>query len=153
MKKAYAFRQEPVDSSFIVKMMFAAHATLTLIQGVYVACQVPTFDEDKDAAVAELLRSIGGIKYNYFDGKKVAAALAARLKGIFNIRFGREYSPVLYVVPAVEADMTQESLDRLIDEFKSMGKELGADEIDTTPRPGCGTSRQLTSAEIRLWWE
>jgi hypothetical protein len=115
-----------------------------LIKTIYDDCTCPSAyvrqrsihgDADDYKQMFEGMLQVG--QYNGFFPAKVVAALKKHIKGICEITFGREYSPVLYIMPA---KVEKNGVDVLI----KMLKILGADECwEVNPE----------THEIRAWWD
>lgn len=98
-----------------------------------------------------VLSFIAGLKYNEFNGKKVTDALKKIIgeETVSTIRFGREYSPVLYLTVHKFDFKTDKSLDAKgfnarLDKIKTEFKKLGAQEIHVEGE---------APAQVRFWWD
>ena len=111
----------------------------------YVKCQsihseVSSYDD--------VFKFMSGLVYNDFGGRKVVCALTKHINAIQEIRFGREYSPVMYVRPRMfdkhyrklQGAAKRSRLASLLRLLKS----LNADECwEVNPE----------THEIRAWWD
>jgi hypothetical protein len=134
-----------------------------LLQVIYEDCQtpfatveVPTIAGCDKPLYEPVLRFVQGIKaYNAFKGPKVAAFLRKHLHDakhgpIIHIRFGREYSPVLYLTLAVSEFKNgdyrhlpyQERRKLTADFLKQCRAELKPDSASI-----------VSSGAVRLWWD
>ena len=74
-------------------------------------------------------------QYNEFDSKKVGEALTAEFGNDYEFVVGREYSPVVYVVPKTRTLFW-------IDQLKDLQKKASIDEVAVT-----------NEGTLRLWWD
>ena len=116
--------------------------------GVQVFVQVPSALENKE--FKDLLAAIKEVgRYNLFNGEKLADWLLKNAKHFRFIRFGREYSPVIYITPYFHIrGHSKKELARQRKKAKAFvnraERELKADEF---------WSVNSKTLEFRAWWD
>jgi hypothetical protein len=109
--------------------------------GVFATVQAGTgFIYLREEDLEPILKFVKGLRYNDFDGRKVSVYLRklVRNKELFGLRFGREYSPVMYLT------VPNEIAKRVIGELSGGVK---AKETDIAGYYG------ETRTVIRAWWD
>lgn len=94
-------------------------------------CGTVTFKSEKT-----LCKAISGMKYNRFSANQVHPFLEDIFKNklVSQVRFGKEYSPVMYLLPT-----HKDCVDAL---WQKVQEELHANEMS-----------EEENGEIRVWWD
>jgi hypothetical protein len=140
--------KEPKDASDLIDLIYGDLITPRA------TVEVQTIVDSDRPEFEPVLRAMDGIRYNEFDGGKAAVFLRGHLVAedymggsIIGFRFGREYSPVLYITITGGrphgARLNAQERRQLTTRFMREAKQQLNPDSATVVGPG----------EIRLWWD
>ncbi len=117
------------------------------VPNMYVEAQgMGSHNKGELLSLASAISAVG--RYNDFEGPRVGKWIREHKDVIWKVRFGREYSPVMYITPVpfhLEKPRTKAQEKKLVQDMIDAGSVMLSASETHLVNP--------STLEVRLWWD